>query len=69
MVEVWERQELPDVSVKCGGEVFRCHNLVFAARSPVFKARFETSVKDAGEIVWFPRRELKPSLLGESQLS
>jgi len=51
MVEMWRRQDLTDVEVRCGGQVFRCHRLILAARSPVLKAQFEASVKEVGEVV------------------
>jgi len=49
MVEMWRRHELTDVVVNCGTEIFHCHRLVLAARSPVLKAMFVKNEKEGVE--------------------
>ena len=40
-------KEFCDMEIDCGGKVFPCHKLVMSARSPVFKAMFESKMKES----------------------
>ena len=39
-------REFSDVQIVCGGQVFECHQVVLAARSPVFRAMFQSNMKE-----------------------
>jgi len=44
--EVFKNKEFSDVIVKCGGIKFECHKVFLASSSPVFKAMFNTQMKE-----------------------
>jgi len=44
--EVFKNKEFSDVVVKCGGIKFECHKVFLASSSPVFKAMFNTQMKE-----------------------
>jgi len=44
--EVFKNKEFSDVIVKCGSIKFDCHKVFLASSSPVFKAMFNTQMKE-----------------------
>jgi len=44
--EVFKNKEFSDVIVKCGSIKFECHKVFLASSSPVFKAMFNTQMKE-----------------------
>ena len=42
-----EDKESCDFEINCGGKVFPCHKLLLSARSPVFKALFESKMRES----------------------
>ena len=57
-------KELSDVEIKCSGQVFYCHQIILATRSPVFKAMFQTNMKEK-ETRTVSIEEIAPEVLGE----
>jgi len=39
-------KEFTDIKIQCGGQSFDCHMVILAARSPVFKAMFQSNMKE-----------------------
>ena len=52
------------MEIDCGGKVFPCHKLVLSARSPVFKAMFESKMKESvsGKVTI---EDIKPEIMNE----
>ena len=44
--KLFNDRELSDVEVECGGEVFNCHQLILSTRSDVFRAMFQSDMKE-----------------------
>ena len=44
--DILRSKEFSDFKIKCGGQTFDCHKLVLATRSPVFKAMFESNMRE-----------------------
>merc|ERR1740128_1295403 len=44
--KLFNDRELSDVDVECGGEVFNCHQLILSTRSDVFRAMFQSNMKE-----------------------
>ena len=40
-------EEFSDFKIRCGHKIFHCHKLVLSARSPVFKAMFNSNMMEA----------------------
>ena len=47
MSSCYESGEYSDFIVSCGGTEFKCHKIILASRSPVFKAMFSSDVKES----------------------
>ena len=45
-MNVFSSKDFSDVQIQCGDQVFDCHQLVLAARSPVFKAMFQSNMME-----------------------
>ena len=43
-MNVFSSKEFSDVQIHCGDQVFDCHQVVLAARSPVFRAMFQSNM-------------------------
>ena len=43
-MNVFSSKEFSDVQIHCGDQVFDCHQVVLAARSPVFRAMFKSNM-------------------------
>jgi len=56
--------ELSDVQLQCGGQVFDCHQFMLSARSPVFRAMFQSNMmeKETGKV---DVKDLHPDVLAE----
>merc|ERR1719348_39746 len=56
--------ELSDVQLRCGGQVFDCHQFMLSARSPVFRAMFQSNMmeKETGKV---DVKDLHPDVLAE----
>ena len=48
-VKLLDDKDLTDMTIKCGAQDFPCHSLVLSARSQVFKAMFQASMKEREE--------------------
>ena len=46
-MDAYSSKDFSDVKIVCGEEVFDCHQVVLAARSPVFRAMFQSNMKEA----------------------
>ena len=44
-MDAYSSKDFSDVKIVCGEEVFDCHQVVLAARSPVFRAMFHSNMK------------------------
>jgi len=44
--QVLADKELSDIELRCGETAFPCHQLILRARSPVFRAMFQTEMKE-----------------------
>ena len=44
--QVLADKEFSDIEIKCNETVFPCHQLILAARSPVFKAMIQAEMKE-----------------------
>jgi len=44
--KVFSDKEFTDIKIKCEGQSFDCHIAILAARSPVFKAMFQSNMKE-----------------------
>ena len=45
--KAFRSEEFSDFKIRCGGQIFPCHKLVLSARSPVFKAMFQSNMREA----------------------
>ena len=44
---MFNSEELSDCVIECDGRTFRCHKLILAGRSPVFKAMFRSNMAES----------------------
>jgi speckle-type POZ protein len=44
--KIFSDKQLSDVKIECDGQTFDCHQIILAARSPVFMAMFQSNMKE-----------------------
>jgi len=57
-----ENKEFCDMEIVCGGKVFPCHKLIVSTRSPVFRAMFETKMRES-ELGKVTIEDIKPEVM------
>ena len=57
-------KEFTDIKIQCEGQSFDCHMVILAARSPVFKAMFESNMKEK-ETKTVNLDDFKPNVIAE----
>ena len=62
--QVLEDQEFSDVEILCDGSVFPCHQIILAARSPVFRAMLQADMKEK-QTRKIDIEDSKPEIVGE----
>ena len=59
-----EDKDFCDMEINCGGEIFSCHQVIIAARSPVFRAMFRAKMKES-ESRKVTIEDIKPEIMAE----
>ena len=62
--QVLADKEFSDVEILCDGSVFPCHQIILAARSPVFRAMLQADMKEK-ETRKIDIEDSKPEIVGE----
>jgi len=44
--QLYATKEYADITITCGGKIFKCHKSILASRSPVFAAMFKSNMKE-----------------------
>jgi len=57
-------KEFSDIEIQCKGQSFDCHIAILAARSPVFKAMFQSNMKEK-ETQSVTMNDFKPNVVSE----
>ena len=62
--QMLESREFSDIELRCGEEVFNCHQVILSAGSPVFKAMFQTDMEEKQTKV-VTIKEMEPEVLAQ----
>ena len=62
--DILRSKEFSDFKIKCGDQTFDCHKLVLATRSPVFKAMFQSNMRE-NSLNEVSIRDVQPSTISQ----
>ena len=62
--QMLDSREFSDIELRCGEDLFNCHQVILSAGSPVFKAMFQTDMEEKQTKV-VTIKEMEPEVLAQ----